>query len=112
MIFHITSSSEWAAAMLRGSYSPPSMSSEGFIHLSTREQTLATAARYYASASDLVLLEVDESGLGDDLRWEPPSDGTRPDEHFPHLYRDLTANEVVDARRFERDADGNFVFPY
>lgn len=112
MIFHITSSLEWSAAGESGSYSPPSLSTDGFIHLSTREQTLSTAARYYGSASDLLLLAVDDSRLGVELRWEPPSDGSRPSERFPHLYRPLTMNEVTDARPFERDADLSFIFPY
>jgi uncharacterized protein (DUF952 family) len=112
MIFHITSAAEWAAAQQHGTYEPPSLASEGFIHLSTEEQTLATAARYYANASDLLLLSVDEDVLAHELRWEAPPDPARAHERYPHLYGPLATAEVIDARPFTKNDQGEFVFPY
>jgi uncharacterized protein (DUF952 family) len=112
MIFHITSATEWAAAQLVGTYAPPSLAAEGFIHLSTQEQTLATAARYYAEASDLVLVWVDEDLLTHELRWEAPPDPARSHERYPHLYGPLDFMEVIDVRPFTRNDHGDFVFPY
>jgi uncharacterized protein (DUF952 family) len=112
MIFHIVSAREWVEAQERGAYEPPSLRTEGFIHLSTEEQTLATAARYYAAADDLVLLAVNESELTGEIRWEAPPDPSRQHERYPHLYGALAVAEVVDARPFGRDHTGAFVFPY
>ena len=112
MIYHITSSSAWVEAQRTGIYEPLSLTVEGFIHLSTREQTLSTAARYYAAASDLVLLAVNESVLASELRWEAPPDPAREHERYPHLYGPLRASEVVDARPFGRNDADEFAFPY
>jgi uncharacterized protein (DUF952 family) len=112
MIYHITSASEWATAQEVGTYAPPSLAAEGFIHLSTEEQTLATAARYYADASDLVLLWIEEDLLTHELRWEAPPDPSRAQERYPHLFGPLDLVEVIDARPFARNDQGDFVFPY
>jgi uncharacterized protein (DUF952 family) len=112
MIFHITAETDWAKALQNGTYEPPSLAGEGFIHLSTRDQTLATASRYYSEASGLVLLAVDETTVNGEVRWEAPPDPARAEERYPHLYGPLAIGDVSDARPFGRDELGEFVFPY
>lgn len=68
---------------------------DGYIHMSTSEQVTATRARYFAAVA-LVEVTLDTDALGDALRWEPSRGGAL----FPHLYRALTAADVVAVRAF------------
>jgi len=88
-LFHIITAEAWAEAEALGTYAPPSLSSEGFIHLSTAEQVPGTLARFYAGVPDLLLLSVEVS----DAVFEEVGHGT-----FPHLYRPLATTEVVAVR--------------
>lgn len=93
-LFHIVDGADWEAAVAAGSYAPPSLASEGFIHLSTAEQVPGTLARFYADVPGLVLLTLDADALGDALRWD---DVLHPDGStgtFPHLYRALDPAEA------------------
>ena len=112
MIFHITTATAWADAQLLDEYSVFSLIAEGFIHLSTAEQALGSAARYYNDVAGLVLLQVDETRCTADVRWEPPSHDPTSEARFPHLYGPLNLDAVVDVRPLEKDADECFVFPY
>lgn len=100
MLFHITTRAAWAEAQRDGVYRAPSLATEGFIHLSTGAQWRETAARFFRGATDLVLLELNESLLGP-VKYEP-ADG----QHFPHLYAELSCSAVVATRRFEVSAEG------
>ena len=93
-LFHIVRSADWAAAQQSGEYAPPSLASEGFIHLSAEHQVAGTLGRFYAGVPDLCLLVLDESALGSALCWEEGE----PGELFPHLYRALTLDEVLEVR--------------
>ncbi|MCO4773417.1 MAG: DUF952 domain-containing protein [Deltaproteobacteria bacterium] len=96
-LFHIVARDQWGPAKASGTYAPPSLESEGFIHLSARHQVAGTAARFYAGVPGLVLLEVDEAALGDKLVWEEGEPGVQ----FPHLYRALRAAEVLAVHELE-----------
>jgi uncharacterized protein (DUF952 family) len=102
-IFHIAERPLWDAAQATGRYRVPSLDSEGFIHLSTAAQYVLTANRYYRGRNDLVLLEVDETALGD-LRYERSTN----DELFPHLYDELPVHAVMCVHTFAPSADGSF----
>jgi uncharacterized protein (DUF952 family) len=109
MLFHIAHSSDWNAAADSGSYSVPSLASEGFIHFSTRDQFMATAGRYYVGVADLLLLEIDDSLLdASTLRFEASTN----DELFPHYYAALPTTAVVRVHTFAcRASDGGFDLP-
>ena len=112
MIYHITTAAAWADAQLLDEYSVFSLISEGFIHLSTAEQSLGSALRYYDDVAGLVLLQVDETRCVAEVRWEPPAHDPMSDARFPHLYGPLNLDAVLDARPLTKDDDGRFVFPY
>jgi uncharacterized protein (DUF952 family) len=59
---------------------------------------VATARKYFAGQSDLMLLAVDPARLAD-LRWEP----SRDDALFPHLYGPLELDAVTRADRLPDD---------
>ena len=75
---------------------------DGFMHLSTGEQALRTAARHFAGKSGLVALEIDESRIAGALCYEKSRGGAL----FPHLYGELPRAAVVRARRLVADGDG------
>ncbi len=67
---------------------------DGFIHFSTAEQAVETAAKHFAGQRDLVLLAVEADALGDALKWEPSRGGAL----FPHLYAPLDLTLVLQRR--------------
>ncbi|MBL4845257.1 MAG: DUF952 domain-containing protein [Planctomycetes bacterium] len=107
MITHLISREDWAAARAVGSYSPPSLASEGFIHLSDPEQVVRTASRFYAGREDLLVLWVDTERLEPELRYEsPPASDPGAAERFPHLYGALALDAVVGVTPLELGPDG------
>jgi uncharacterized protein (DUF952 family) len=80
---------------------------DGYIHFSTAEQAVETAAKHFAGQHDLVLLEVNADALGNALKWEPSRGGAL----FPHLYAPLDVKLVRKADPLPLGADGLHVFP-
>lgn len=114
-IFHITSRVQAQAALASGSYSAPSLATEGFIHLSQAHQVLAVARAFYAGQPDLVVLVVDPTLLQAELRFEAPAtfapppggDARLPDVsgQFPHLYGPLNADAILDVAELRNFRD-------
>ena len=102
-IFKILRPSEWrafeAARQFNGS---PDDLRDGFIHLSTAPQVSGTLSRHFVNENEVVILRVAAAPLGDALRWEPSRQGAL----FPHLYRPLRLEEVLEALTLQRDVDG------
>ena len=91
MLFHIIESTHWATAKEKETYVPDSLETEGFIHLSKKQQVLGTVQRFYQGRSDLVILEIDPNLLQAPLQCEQvPGHGV-----FPHLYGPLNLEAVV-----------------
>ena len=113
MIFHIAVLADWQAALLIGSYVPPSLDTEGFIHCSTRAQIIGTANLFYWGRTDLVLLNIDETRLAAPLRYETPASANdvRAALSFPHLYGPLNLDAVRGVHPFRCAADGSFQLP-
>lgn len=80
---------------------------DGFIHFSTAEQAIETAAKHFAGEGDLLLVHVDAAKLGDALRWEP----SRGAKLFPHLYGDLELAAVTKVDPLPLGTDGRHRFP-
>jgi uncharacterized protein (DUF952 family) len=107
LIFKIFRRPEWNALVAAGeSTGAPVDLADGYIHFSTAAQVAETAARHFATESDLVLVAVDGDSLGPDLRWEPSRGGAL----FPHLYRALRAGDVVWDKSLPLGASGH-IFP-
>ena len=58
-ILHITSRDAWKTAQVQGQYTAPSLTSDGFIHCSTRSQVLPVAEKFYKGQTGLVILVID-----------------------------------------------------
>lgn len=108
MITHITTQQEWLQAQASGTYIPTAFAQDGFIHCSDLSQVVDTANRYYANASDLVVLMIDPTKTGALLVYENLEGG---EMLFPHLYGHLPAKAVVGTFLFDLDADGGFALP-
>jgi uncharacterized protein (DUF952 family) len=107
-VYKICSMAEWAAMQLEGRLDgSPDDRRDGFIHLSTRGQVRATAARHFAGRRDLVLLAVDTEMLAPGLRWEASRGGAL----FPHLYGSLPLAAVIRTDGLPLGADGRHRFP-
>lgn len=105
LIYKIFRRAEWVAFRDTGeTLGAPIDLADGYIHFSTAAQVAETAAKYFASESDLVLLALDSTRL--DLRWEPARGGAL----FPHLYRRLTLADVLWDKSLPLGATGH-IFP-
>jgi len=113
MILHILRLSEWEEALRLGTYRPPSLTAEGFIHCSTVNQVIDTANAFFRGTPDLLLLRIDERKLAWPLKFEAPATpgDSRPRESFPHIYGPLNLDAVICAIEFPCEADGSFQLP-
>ena len=92
LIFKIFRRPEWDAFRAAGETTgAPIDVADVFIHFSSAAQVAETAAKWFATESDLVLVAFNAETLGPALKWEPSRGGAL----FPHLYRKLALAEVV-----------------
>ncbi len=107
LILKIFRRAEWDAFRAAGETAgAPVDLADGYIHFSTPTQVAGTAAKYFATESDLVLVAFDADALGSGLKWEPARGGVL----FPHLYRRLLISEVVWDKSLPLGATGH-IFP-
>jgi uncharacterized protein (DUF952 family) len=108
VLVHLCPTDEWSSARIRGELRPKSLTSVGFIHLSTPEQVHLPANRLYRDRDDLVLLHIDPARLDSPIRWELGV-ATDPDSMlFPHLYGALPVSAVINVTNYRPAADGTF----
>ena len=108
LIYKICTAAEWREAERAGAYCGSAVDRrDGFIHFSTAEQAVETAAKHFAGQRDLVLVSVDAEALGTRLKWEPSRGGAL----FPHLYGELGLTAVRGVDPLPLDAAGRHVFP-
>lgn len=92
LIYKIFRSDEWAQLRRdRKTTGAPIDVADGYVHFSTAAQAAETAAKHFIGADDLFLIAVDADAAGDALKWEV----SRSDDQFPHLYREMTLQDVV-----------------
>lgn len=107
LIYKIFRRPEWDDLTAKGqTLGAPIDLADGYIHFSTAAQVMETAARHFATESDLVLVACDPDQLGAALKWEPSRGGTL----FPHLYRALAMADVVWDKSLPLGATGH-IFP-
>ena len=106
--YKILTAPQWAAWQESGLFAgAPVDIADGFIHLSAADQLAGTAAKHYAGQSDLMLVEVDLTALGETLVWEPSRGG----DLFPHLYRRLRRSDLAWIAPLPLGRDGAHRFP-
>lgn len=107
IILKIFRAGEWANLRRNGETpGAPIDVADGYVHFSTAEQAVETAAKHFAGETDLMLLGIPTDRLGDALKWEV----SRGDQLFPHLYRPLQMEDVAWAQPLPLQ-DGVHQFP-
>lgn len=108
-LLHLCTPATWRMALAAGSVAPPSLLSEGFVHLSTPAQVQLPANAQFPGRLDLLALVIDPVKLPAELRLEPAPDAA--DLHFPHHYGPVPADAVVAAVPYQPGPDGCFADP-
>jgi uncharacterized protein (DUF952 family) len=107
-IYKICPETLWREAERAGRFDGASVDhADGFIHFSTAEQAVETAARHFAGQDGLLLVAIDAAALGPALKYEVSRGGAL----FPHLYAPLPLSAVIWAKPLPLGADGRHVFP-
>ncbi|PST27377.1 DUF952 domain-containing protein [Mesorhizobium plurifarium] len=107
-IYKIVPALLWQEARRTGRFAgAPVDLADGFIHFSTRDQVVETAARHFEGQEDLLLVAVDANALGDKLVYEPSRGGAL----FPHLYAPLPLKAVLWEKPLPLRPDGQHSFP-
>ena len=108
MIYKICTQNEWRHFSAAGEFTgSPDDLRDGFVHLSDGTQVARTAAKFFTGRTDLVLLTIDPSRLGDGLCWESSASGTL----YPHFYGSLPLAAVVATAPLVVGPDGRHVLP-
>ncbi|MEX0584022.1 MAG: DUF952 domain-containing protein [Sneathiella sp.] len=108
IIYHMADAEEWKAAQQAGGYyGTANDKADGFIHFSTADTVVESAARHRAGIGNLLLISVDADVLGDGLKWEAARGGIL----FPHLYGPLDPASVKDAVNLPLGPDNRHIFP-
>ena len=91
LVYKVLRANEHALFQAAGQFEGgPDDRRDGFVHLSTRKQLSGTLERHFASETDVVVLELYASAMGEALRWERSRGGAL----FPHLYAAMTSAMV------------------
>lgn len=107
-IYHMCRAEEWKMAQKSGQYPGSSQDqADGFIHFSTGDQLIESAAKHRAGQSGLLLLTVDPAKLGEALKWEESRGGAL----FPHLYGLLSTDAVIRTDDLPLGDDNVHIFP-
>ena len=108
LIFKIFRADEWAQFVADGETAgAPIDLADGYVHISAADQVAETVSKYFAGATGLKILALEADALGDKLIWEPSRGGAL----FPHLYRNLLADDVVWTKDLPLGSDGAHIFP-
>jgi uncharacterized protein (DUF952 family) len=89
--YHVVSVDDWTAAENQPVYAAASLSVEGFIHLSEKDQVAGVLDRYYKGRQDLLLVQIAPEKLTAELKYELATNA----EYFPHLYGPINKDAVV-----------------
>lgn len=107
-VYKICTAAQWAEAererVFRGA---PVDFADGYIHFSTASQVAETLAKHFSGQTNLLLVEVDTTRLGDALKWEPSRGGAL----FPHLYGVLDLASVGRVVPLPLGTDGRHALP-
>ncbi|HEX7782088.1 MAG TPA: DUF952 domain-containing protein [Sphingobium sp.] len=106
--YKVLTKEQFAALRADGTFAgSPADLADGYVHMSTRAQTVETVEKHFAGQDDLVLAMVDLSALGGKVKWEESRGG----QLFPHLYGDLPLAAVTTHAKLRIGADGKHAFP-
>ena len=105
-VYKILRTNEWEEASQTGSILSEVDIKDGFIHLSTAVQLAATLSFFFKDSETVLLLQLDMEKIEiNKLIFEGPipNDGLRKGS-FPHLYSELTTDQISNVWTIERGA--------
>ncbi len=107
-VFKVATRQAWDDACRLGSFSGSDDDlRDGFIHLSAPHQLAETLAKHFTGQTDLVLITLDATALGSELKWERSRGG----DLFPHLYASLPTTAARQVRTLRLDDSGVPIIP-
>ncbi len=90
MIYRALTRTELDGFKLNGTYAPPDLAEEGFIHASgSEEDVLEVLNRCYRDVQGMLVIGIEELHLTSVLKWEKAPDDWKPDRLFPHIYSEI-----------------------
>lgn len=98
-LYHLATTTEWAAYQKWGSVRPMSFEREGFVHCSWGRQVTGTVAKHFGGVTDLLALRLDPTALDPGALIEEDSYGSG--QAFPHLYAPIPIAAVLEAVALE-----------
>jgi uncharacterized protein (DUF952 family) len=104
-IYHMVPASRWDASAAEP-YRADSLTAEGFIHCSNRDQVARVANLFYANHERLLVLHIEVERLSSPLRDEDIGAG----EFFPHIYGPINRNAIITVEPLQRDSSGRWIF--
>lgn len=107
-LLHLATPDEWRAHRAAGVIAP---SVAEFVHLSTPDQVALPATRLFAGRTDLLLLVLDPSAIGVEIRFEPGVPTDPASMRFPHAYGEIPVSAVVHVLPYRPGPDGTFGTP-
>ncbi|MFW5658500.1 MAG: DUF952 domain-containing protein [Bacteroidota bacterium] len=107
MLYHITTEALWEKALNTGKYYHPSLDSEGYIHLSQKDELLPTVEKFFADAEELFILHIADKQLQHELLKYEPVPGR--DSPMPHYYARVPLKAVHDMS-IEKRGEGGWDF--
>ncbi|EMY79517.1 PF06108 family protein [Leptospira weilii serovar Ranarum str. ICFT] len=115
-IYNLAIKKDYEEALKQGFYITDSLTSEGFIHSSRRNQVEDTANRIFSGRKDLVLLIVNVDRLKSPLKYEAAASTRFSEEDgkniFPHIYGPLNLDAIEEVLEILPDEDGRFDFSF
>ncbi|EMJ94314.1 DUF952 domain-containing protein [Leptospira alstonii] len=116
LIYNLAAKKDYEEALKQGFYITDSLSSEGFIHSSKKNQVEDTANRIFFGRKDLVLLIVNVSRLKSPLKYEASASVRFSKEDgrniFPHIYGPLNVDAIEEVLEILPGKDGRFDFSF
>ena len=107
-VYKILTLEQWENASKTGSIVTELDKKDGFVHLSNSSQLALTFSLFFTEHEKLVLLQLNQEEIKDSLIFEDPIPKGERSGLFPHLYDDLSVNEVSRVWHLER---GAFILP-
>lgn len=92
LIYHIVLPEIWEKFKDEYEYEAESLTSEGFIHCSYKNQLDDVLRRYYRDADKVLILNINPHLLKSELIAEPSTNG----EIYPHIYGKINKSAIVE----------------
>ena len=107
-VYKILTQEEWLISKKNGYITTDLDSKDGFIHLSTAKQLVATLYYFFEKDESLILIQFNSNDLGSKLVFEEPYPKEKRKGLFPHFYSQLNIERISNFWEIQR---GAFILP-